>query len=256
MKFFLLLVLLCMQGTLFASQDYNRSQTFDESDSVTRIKMLHQAKLLLEEYRMLENKLKSWKLHKRRLIDRFERQNRKLETMHLGHDGSYGKKLAQKRRSDFYASLQKQESRIKKRLFAISQKLSALKEDFYFRYAVELTEDEIYEGKVPRVKEKRQKINLLEEYIRYSQSYQALYAMNRKYDQAEKLQERVAKVNGADLNASDENATKKAEANRMRMYQYRTMAERLREEFYNRYKLQITDLQMARQFLKNLQKSR
>ncbi len=254
MKILFFAFLLIVQTSLMALQERRNDVTMHD-DTLLRQKMLREARLLIQEYRLLENKLKSWRIHKQKLIDRFERNNRVVAQMPLGEDDRYGKELAQKRKKAFYASLQKRESRIKSRLFEISKKLSQLKQEFYFRYAVELTEEEIFHGKAPHVKDKQQKINLLNDYIRYVESYQSLLVMNRRYDQAKSLMSSIAKINRKEENF-EHNLTRRAAENRQKMHQYKMMAERLSEEFYNRYNLKITDLSMAQQFLENLKKSR
>ncbi len=253
MRIVLILLLFWLPFTMHAGYDENRS-TY-RNDHVTRLKMLREAKLLIQERTMLENKLKSWQIHKQKLIERFERKNRSVEAMKLGSDNRLGEKLAQKRRSTFYASLARKERRIKSRIAAITRKLERLKESFRFRYAVDLTKEEIFYGRAPSVKDKAMKINLLNEYIQYVHSYENLRKMNEKYDEAEHLMRSITKINENE-ERYEQNLTRRAEENRMKMYQYRSMAERIREEFFNRYNMQITDLQMAQQFLENLKKSR
>lgn len=252
MKTILIFLLFWLPFTLQASYDENI--TSYQNDHIQRLKIVREAKLLLQEQKMLENKLKSWQIHKQKLIDRFEKKNRTVEEMKLGRDDRYGEKLAQKRRKTFYASLERKERRIKSRISFISRKLSKLKKEFRFRYAVDLSEDEIFYGKAPTVKDKAMKINLLKEYIQYVQSYENLRKMNEKYDRAEALMQSIAKINTKEQNY-EQNLTKKAEENRIKMHQYKMMAERLKEEFSNRYDMEIENLQMAKQFLQNLKKS-
>ncbi len=254
MKYLLILFMLLSQLNLMALEMQEKNSTRYENDPIVRLHILREAKFLMQEYEMLQNKLKSWQIHKKKLIARFEAKNRDVEQMHLGKDGQYGSKLAQERRERFYASLDAKERRIKKRLFAISRKLSALKEEYRFRYAVELTREEIFEGKRPRIEDKEQKIKLLREYIRYSESYEKLRAMNAKFDQAKNLMQSIARINEKEK-SFEQNLTRRARQNSEKMMQYQMMAQRLREEFYNHYRMQISDVQMARQFLKNLQKS-
>jgi hypothetical protein len=248
MKTLLIFLILWLPFSLHAGFDENIS-TY-KNDHVERLKIVREAKLLLQEQKMLENKLKSWKIHKQKLIDRFERNNRRVEEMRLGKDDRYGEKLAQKRRMTFYTSLDRKEQRIKSRIAHISRKLSKLKKEFYFRYAVELTEDEIFYGRAPSVKDKAMKINLLNEYIQYVESYENLRRRNEKFDQSEALMKSISKINDKEQ-SYEQNLTKKAEENRIKMYQYKMMAERLQEEFANRFDLEITDIRVAKQFLEN-----
>lgn len=247
MKYLLILLLLGCQLQIMAVDLQENNSTRLDNDPVVRLRMLREAKFLMQEHEMLLNRLKSWKIHKQRLAARFEAKNRDIAKMHLGEDGRYGSKLAEARRERFYASLEAKEKRIKKRLFEISRKLNRLKGEYRFRYAVELTKEEIFHGRAPRIEEKNEKINLLKEYIRYSESYANLRRINVSNDRAENLKQRLAKV--------EENLTKRAQQNHQKMVAYQMMLQRLREEFHNRYHMEITNVQMARQFLENLRKS-
>ncbi len=254
MKYLLILFLFGFQLNLMALDlGENNSSRYD-NDPIVRLQMLREAKFLMQEYEMLQNRLKSWQIHKNRLIKRFEAENRDIAQMHLGQDGNYGFRLAQKRKEKFYASLEMKEKRIKKRLFGISRKLSNLKEEYRFRYAVELTKDEIFHGKAPRIEDREEKINLLQEYIKYSESYEHLRSLNARYDRAENLMQSIAKINDEEKNF-EQNLTKRAQQNHQKMVEYQMMVQRLSEEFYNRYQMQISSLQMARQFLHNLRTS-
>jgi len=252
MKNLLFSLLLLLQYPLFAEMDVNSSNT--QLSALERMKMVREARLLTKEQQLLNNKLQSWRKHRERLVERFERKNQAIEEMALGRDNQYGLRLAQKRRSEFYASLDKKEERIQKRLFEIEKKLSKLKNDFLFRYAVELTDDEIFHGKTARVKERTKKVEMLKEYMQYMKSYEELSALNAKYDQAEMLLQSIAKINDKEK-TFEQNLTKKAQENRIKMYEYKTMADRLREEFYNQYHVQIDDMETAEKFLENIQKA-
>lgn len=225
------------------------------NDPIVRIRMVREAKYLMQEQTMLQNRIKSWQLHKAKLIRRFEAQNSHVAQMPLGRDNRYGERIAEKRRRAFYDSLQRKERKMKERLREVARRLSELKEEFRFRYGVELTEEEIFEGKAPRIKEREEKIAMLKEYIRYMRSYDELRRMNEKYDRAEALMRSIAKIDAHEEDF-EENLTRRAEENRQKMFAYRMMAQRLSEEFYNRYRMELTDKEVAAQFLENIEKSR
>lgn len=249
MIFFRFLLIFSLSVTLFAQMDYN-STRYRQAE-LARMQMVREAKLLLREYRLLENKYKSWQARKAQLIARFEEKNRVVAQMHLGEDNRYGEKVALKRRSKFYNSIAAKDRKIQNRLEEIRNRLAQLKEEFKFRYGVALTEDEIFFGKKAHVKHKQQKIALLREYINYMESYENLRKINAKYDEAESLIQSIAKINDKERRF-EENLTKKAELNRMKMYEYKTMAERLREELANKYDIEVVDLERAKAFLENL----
>ena len=254
MRYLLILCMVMLHILLAATDLKENNATGYINDPIVRLHMLREAKYLMQEHEMLQNRLKSWMIHKQKLIARFEAENRSVEQMHLGKDGRYGAKLAQERRKRFYTTLDLKERRIRESLAANARRLKALQKEFRYRYAVELTKEEIFEGKRPRIEDKEQKTKLLQEYIRYSESYEKLRAMNARFDQAENLMHNIAKINEKEQNF-EQNLTKRAQLNREKMLQYRLMERRLREEFYNRYHMPIYDIHMARQFLKNLQKS-
>ncbi len=246
MKWFLLCFLLISQQMLSAeSQD--RGALYQD-DHIERLQMVRRAKILLRERSMLEKRLESWEIHKRKLIARFERENRVVEEMPLGSDNRYGARLAQKRRSAFYASLRKREARIRGRLHQIEEKLRRLREQFRFRFAVELTREEIFEGKVPRVERKEEKVNMLREYIQYVESYRKLRSENTLEDRPATLRKEITEAS-----AEERNTTQRLGQRLMKIYQYQTMADRIREEFYNRYHIEISDLERAKAFLHNIE---
>ena len=252
-KFFSLLLLFVMVPYSYARVDNNLS-AYHQAE-LERMHMVRKAKLLTKEYELLQNKLTNWEKRKAELIARFEEKNRVVAEMDLGHDSRYGAKLAQERRNRFYASIAQKDEKIKTRLSAIEEKLANLKKEFQFRYAVDLTDEEMFEGKKAHVKDKKRKIAILDEYINYMESYQKLRQMNAKYDQAENLMQSIAKVNDKEK-LFEENLTKKAEVNRLKMYEYKTMAKRLKEEFVNQYQVEIGDLQRAKAYLENLKRAR
>ena len=251
-KILSLLFLFVIVPSGFARVDNNIS-AYRQAE-LERMHMVRKAKLLTKEYELLQNKRRSWEKRKAELIARFEEKNRVVEEMDLGHDSRYGAKLAKKRRDNFYASIAQKDEKIRTRLFAIEEKLAQLKKEFQFRYAVDLTPEEMFEGKKARVKDKKRKIAILDEYINYMESYQKLRQMNEKYDQAENLMQNIAKINDKEKKF-EENLTKKAEVNRLKMYEYKTMAERLKEEFVNQYQVEIGDLQRAKAYLENLKRA-
>jgi len=253
-KIFSLLFLFVIVSSGFARVDNvdNNISAYRQAE-LERMHMVRKAKLLTKEYELLQNKRRSWEKRKADLIARFEEKNRVVAEMDLGHDSRYGAKLAQERRNRFYASIAQKDEKIRTGLFAIEEKLAQLKKEFQFRYAVDLTE-EIFEGKKARVKDKKQKIAILDEYINYMESYQKLRQMNAKYDRTENLMQNIAKINDKEKKF-EENLTKKAEVNRLKMYEYKTMAERLKEEFVNQYQVEIGDLQRAKVYLENLKRA-
>ncbi len=246
MKWFLLCFLLISQQ-MISAESQDRGALYQD-DHIQRLQMLREAKVLLRERSMLEKRLESWEIHKRKLISRFERENRVVEEMPLGSDNRYGEKLAQKRRSAFYASLRKREARIRGRLKQIEEKLRRLRERFRFRFAVELTREEIFEGKAPRVERKEEKVNMLREYIQYVESYRKLRSENTLEDRPATLRKEIAEAS-----SQEHNGTESSSQRLMKLYQYQTMADRIREEFYNRYHIEIGDLQWAKAFLHNIE---
>jgi hypothetical protein len=253
MKLILLSLFLLFSSPLFARMDANMSSNPNKI-VLERINMVRKARMLTKEYQMLQNRLKGWQMRKQQLIDRFEEKNRAMEDLALGHDNQYGIRRAAERRRKFYASLEEKERKIRERLTTVEMKLERLKENFRFQFAVELTEGEMFKDKVVRIKDKEKKIKMVKEYINYLESYENLRALNEKYDKVEYLLQSIAKINDNEK-LFEQNLTRKAADNREKMYEYKAMADRLREEFVNRYHVEIGDLDRARLFLKNLQRA-
>jgi len=249
MKALILTLIVLFSQFAFARMDAN-SSSYPKLE-LQRMNMVRKARMLTKEYKMLQNRLKGWQIRKQQLIERFEEKNSAMAQMALGRDNQYGIRRAEERRRQFYASIDEKEQKIRSRVNAVEQKLQKLKENFLFTFAVELTDEEMFRDKVVRVKEKQKKIEIITEYINYLESYEKLRNLNAKYDQVENLLQSIAKIDEREK-SFEQNLTKRAEENRRKMVTYQMMAERLREEFYNRYHMEIRDLRMARQFLQNL----
>ncbi len=253
MKRLFVLFIFLFNSVLY-SYDNNGTTVNRYNDSIERMQMVRKAKLLTKEYELLENKLNSWNLHKESLIKEFERKNRALIDMAEQRGESHWIRRAKKRKREFYLSLSKKENKIKNRLFEVSKKLSDLKSEFLFKYAVELTDEEMYHGRRPKVVDRVRKTQMLTEYIKYMKSYEELRKKNRKFDEVQALLSSIPKINEKEI-AFDNNITQKARINRDKMYQYKTMAQRLAEEFYNRYHVSIDSSQTAKEFIRNLNKN-
>ena len=252
MKSLFLILILLFSHNAFARTDANISNY--PKLELERINMVRKARVLTKEYQMLQNRLKGWQIRKQQLISRFEEKNSAMSQLALGQDNRYGIRRAEERRKQFYASIDAKEQKIRNRIASVRQKLDQLKEDFYFKFAVNLTDDEMFHDKVVRVKEKQKKIHMLKEYINYMESYENLRALNAKYDRVENLLQSIAKINNNEK-LFEQNITRKADVNREKMFEYKNMAERLREEFTNRYHVDIEDLDRAKLFLQNLKKA-
>ncbi len=252
MKYLVLIFVLLLSHDLCARTD-TQVVNYPKLE-LERINMVRQARVLTKEYQMLQNRLKGWQVRKQQLIARFEEKNSAMSQLALGQDNRYGIRRAEERRKQFYASIDAKEQKIQDRIASVRQKLEQLKEDFYFKFAVELTEEEMFHDKTVHVKEKRKKIRMLKEYINYLESYENLRALNAKYDQVESLLQSIAKINNNEK-LFEQNITRKADINREKMFEYKNMAERLREEFTNRYHVDIEDLDRAKLFLQNLKKA-
>ncbi|RUM65920.1 MAG: hypothetical protein DSZ05_05195 [Sulfurospirillum sp.] len=252
MKSLFLILLMLYSPYAFARKDTNVSQY--HKFELQRMSMVRKARMLTKEYKMLQNRLKGWQIRKQQLIERFEEKNNAMATMSLGHDNQYGVRRAEARRKQFYASIDQKEHMIQERISTVRQKLDQLKEDFHFQFAVELTDDEIFRDKHKRVKEKRKKLKMLKEYIKYVESYEKLRQLNDKYNQVENLLQSIAKINHNEK-LFEQNITRKADVTQEKMFAYKNMADRLKEEFVNRYHVDIEDIDRAKLFLKNLKKA-
>ena len=252
MKALILTLIVLFSQFAFARMDAN-SSSYPKLE-LQRMNMVRKARMLTKEYKMLQNRLKGWQIRKQQLIERFEEKNSAMAQMALGRDNQYGIRRAEERRRQFYASIDEKEQKIRSRVNAVEQKLQKLKENFLFTFAVELTDEEMFRDKVVRVKEKQKKIEIITEYINYLESYENLRNLNAKYDQVENLLQSIAKINDNEK-LFEQNITRKADTNREKMFEYKNMADRLREEFANRYHVDIDTLDRAKLFLQNLKKA-
>ncbi|MCH9813230.1 MAG: hypothetical protein K0U47_04725 [Epsilonproteobacteria bacterium] len=132
-------------------------------NEVIRSTMLREGKYLTKKYEDALLKLENWTIQKAEKKREFYRQTSK-EEITLGPDNAYGKKRAQKRRYEFYNSLQRQEEHIKKRVANVEQKLQDLNDEFYLLFSVPLTHEEMYQGIKPKVMPKEESVVNVQEH--------------------------------------------------------------------------------------------
>ncbi len=250
MRFFWFFVTLFYLSTFAFSYDQNTSA---ENDILLRMQMVREAKILTKEYQLLENKLQSWQEHKEKLVHEFYRKNKAMQNLGLGNDNNYAYIRAQRRKKEFYSSLENKENQITTRLMNVSKKLSKLKSEFLFKFAVPLTEDEMFKNRKPKIVDKDKKLEILGTYIDYRHSYESFLKQNQQFDEVKELLSSIPKINQKEMDY-DHNVTIKAQENRNKMYEYKMLSDKLAEEFYNTYGVYIENEKVAKEFMENLKK--
>ncbi len=250
MRIFGFLMLLCYFGMNAFAYEPNSSA---ENDILIRMQMVREAKILTKEYRLLENKMKSWQEHKDKLIREFHRKNMAMQNLGLGNDNNYIYIRAQKRKKEFYQSLANKERQITTRLMNVSKKLSDLKNQFLFKFAVPLTEEEMFKNRRPKLQDKDKKLQMLGTYIDYRHTYESFRKQNQQFDQVKELMASIPKVNQKEIDF-DQNMTIQSQENRNKMYEYKMLSDKLAEEFYNKYGVYIENEQKAKEFMDNINK--
>ena len=222
-------------------------------EDLPKSQMILEAKHLYHSYTMLENKKIAWQKHQRKLINDFEQSNETKE--HFGKDNVYGKRRLEKRRSDFYSSLQSESDGLEQRLSQTRKEIQRLKKRFAYLYARELTMEEIEGLKVSTVPHRKEKIRLLKAYIQSHKSWKTCLKKNASFDKERVKIENSAYMNEKKYQYLSMHLDEKVERNSIALNQYEQKRKNIAEAYKALTGETIKDTKTAKIILKHIKES-
>ncbi len=216
----------------------------------TRQQMLRKAKYLKKKYESALVKLENWEMKKELLKKTFREKNRKQETA-FGNGDSYGIERANKRRREYYNSLDVQERHIQDRVDNAHLKLTEIQEEFLFQYAVPLTDTEMNGVGVPTVEDKTQKVQMLNEYINESSAWRKCRERVDEFDKVNQVAGSIEKL-FPNSNLTQSTISKEMEQNKLDMQAHIDRFQSIENEYQTKYGLSIANGERAQTILTNI----
>ncbi len=250
-------ILLVFINFLYASE-VNDKQIKDgvitkyEKDML-RQQMLRDGKHLIKRYEDALNKLQNWEIKKEELIEVYK-QKYSYQDKSFGTGNEYGKTRAKKRRQEYYNSLNKQEEQITERVLELQTKLQNLKNEFLLRFAVPLTAEEMNGGKTPLIKDKNEKIKMLNGYIIENTAWERCRDRVFQFDKVKVVANSI-EVLFPETNLTQVSINQRSEQNREDMRKHLEKFQDIDEVYWQKYGLSITDKHKAKMILKYIQEN-
>jgi len=216
-----------------------------------RAQMLLQGKHLTKRYDSLKNRQEAWQERKKTLIERFDASHDTQTD--FGDENRYGTQREQRRRSEFYASLQKREGEIAKELTTISEELAQLKESFSNLFGVPMTRKEMFGGVAPRVVDKKRKVQLLREYLHAKKSWMSCLKAVDRFDEKRVALEMRTNLSERRYHVLSQKLDKKVEKNYSALNRYEEKSMSALDIYALDYGYSIPDEDAARVLLENIQ---
>jgi hypothetical protein len=231
------------------SQSFKKSNLKYKKD-LTRHQMLREAKYLNKKYEDAVLKLENWDLRKEELKKDFLRKNPHLETS-FGTGNEYGKKRAQKRKREYYKSLDKQEGYLQTRVAEAEAKLQDLKEEFLFQFAVPLTDEEINGGKIPEVTDRDQKVEMLNNYINETDAWKKCKERVADFESVQSIAISIEKL-FPDTKLTQLYIETKSSQNLDEIRSHSEMLKKLEQDYREKYGLSITSASRAKAIIQKI----
>lgn len=216
----------------------------------TRQQILRKAKYLKKKYETALVKFENWEMKKELLKKTFRQKNQKQYTS-FGEGNSYGKERAAKRRREYYNSLDVQERHIQDRVDNAHTKLSEIKEEFLFQYAVPLTDAEMAGGEVPSIEDKTKKVQMINEYINENSAWRKCQEKVNEFDKVNRVASSIEKL-FPNSNLTQSTISKKMEQNMLDMQAHINRYQGIEQEYQTKYGLILTSGERAQAILENI----
>ena len=218
-----------------------------------RRQMLRKAKYLQKKYEVALIKFENWEDKKELLKKTFHKKNG-TKDVDFGEDNSYGKKRAQKRVRDYYRSLDLQERHIEERVDDAYVELTKIKDEFLFKYAVPITDEEMNGEQAPSIADKSQKVEMLNQYINENNAWRKCREKASEFDKISRVASSIEKV----FPNSDLTKSKIAEhmaQNKAQMQSHVNRYQTIELEYRTKYGVAITSSERALAILNNINKN-
>ncbi len=227
-------------------KEYKREYKKD----LNRHQMLREAKYLTKKYNDAVLKFGNWDTRKEELKNGFLKRNPNLETS-FGIGNEYGEKRAQKRKRDYYKSLDKQEGYLQTRVEEAHSKLQDLKDEFLFQFAVPLTDAEINGGKAPLVINRDQKVEMLNRYINETNLWKKCKARVSDFEDVKKISSSIEKL-FPDTKLTTLYIETKSAQNQDEIRSHSQMLMEIESTYKKKYGLHISSASRAKSIIQNI----
>jgi len=231
-------------------QTYRQPVENSYKSDIERQQMILRAKYLQKKYDNALIKFENWE-NKKDLLKKEFREKYRKET--ASSDGDYAKRRADRRRKDFFRSLNKEEKHIQKLVDDASIDLSSIKEKFLIKYAVPLTQDVMLGRMRAVVENKDTKIQMLNEYINENTAWKRCLDKVRDFDNISSVVSSIEKL-FKDLNLTETEIAKRMEQNRAELDAHRNRYHEIEREFQSQFGLAILNKSRATMILENIKK--
>lgn len=250
MKYYLIVVLVFMN--FLSASELNVGITTQYEKDMSRQQMLRNGKHLSKRYEDALNKLQNWEIKKEELIEAY-RKKYSHQDKSFGTGNEYGQMRAKKRRQEYYNSLNKQENQINERVIESQIKLQNLKNEFLLKFAVPLTAEEMNGGKAPLIKDKSEKIQMLNGYIEESNAWQRCRDRVFQFDKVKVVANSI-EVLFPEANLTQASINQRSEQNIENMQKHLEKFQDIDEAYWQKYGISITDRQKAKIILRGIER--
>jgi hypothetical protein len=253
---YIIAVTVFLLTTSYAEQSRVQSSYFTRIDNkeykkdLNRLQMLKEAKFLTKKYKNAVSKFENWDMRKEELKKDFRKKNPNTDTS-LGNGNEYGIKRAQKRRMEYYKSLDKQEIYLQTRVEEADAKLRALKDEFLFQFAVPLTDKEIRGGKPPQVTDRDEKVEMLNHYINEEKAYKRCKERVAHFESVKNVTASIEKL-FPDTKLTTLYIDTKSSQNQDEIQEHLLELKRIDEEYKAKYGLPVLDAQRAKAIIQKI----
>jgi hypothetical protein len=215
-----------------------------------RQQMLRKARFLRKKYKDALIKLDNWENKKEALINSFQKRYAKEETS-FGDGNAYGKERARKRKEKFYRSLDVEEHHIQERVAVTEAKLRQLEEEFLFKFSVSLKEAEASGVKTPVIKDKEQKVQMINEYLNENEAWKQCWNKVAEFEKLQNVANSIEKL-FPESQLTETYISSKSKQNQEEMQEHIRRYQSIDEEYKEKYGISLKNDSRAKMILENI----
>jgi len=215
-----------------------------------RQQMLRRARFLKKRYKEALIKLDNWENKKELLISNFQKRYAKEETS-FGDGNTYGKERARKRREKFYKSLEIEEQHIQERATTAEAKLRQLEEEFLFKFSVSLDEAEKSGVKTPTIKDKEQKVKMINDYLNENKAWKECWNKVSEFEKLQNVADSIEKL-FPESQLTQTYISTKSQQNQEEMKEHIERYKSIDEEYKQKYGIALKNDTRAKMILENI----
>jgi len=242
------------QKNISRNSEQNNSKTKKKvsklQNDFARQQMLRRARFLKKRYKEALAKLDNWENKKEVLITNFQKRYAKEETS-FGDGNAYGKERARKRREKFYKSLDIEEQHIQERAAVAEAKLRQLEEEFLFKFSVSLEEAEASGVKTPVIKDKEQKVQMINEYLNENRAWKKCWDKVSEFEKLQSVADSIEKL-FPESQLTETYISTKSQENQEEMQEHIRRYKSIDEEYKEKYGIALKNDSRAKMILENI----